>query len=149
MQFDPAAFFGQLDRDKIGALVETMVLAAGADGELGDDEREALAAQVQRLAEGTPLAPAVTGDALAALLDRAQADLQRDGRAVRLQVVRDQLGDLDSRKGALGLAALITGADGIVRTSERELILDMAEALDIDRDEAADLVKAALAAARR
>ena len=35
----------------------------------------------------------------------------------------------------------VTAADGIIRTSERELILETAETLDIDRDEAADLVR--------
>jgi hypothetical protein len=34
-------------------------------------------------------------------------------------------------------------ADGIIRTSERELILDLAEGLEIDRDRAADMVKKA------
>jgi len=40
----------------------------------------------------------------------------------------------------LSLAIQVTAADGIIRTSERELIMDTAEALEIDRDEAADLV---------
>jgi tellurite resistance protein len=34
----------------------------------------------------------------------------------------------------------VTAADGIIRTSERELILETAVALEIDQDEAADLV---------
>jgi tellurite resistance protein len=148
MKFDPAAFFGQLDHAKLGALVETMILAADADGELGDDEKGELAAQIQRLAAETPLEPLVTGEALAALLSKAQEDLARDGREARLQAVKEQLGDADSKKGALGLAILITAADGFVRTSERELILDMAEALDVDRDAAADLVLSITSAKR-
>ncbi len=142
MDFDPAAFFKQLDSGKIDALVETMVLAAGADGELGAEELSALGAEIRRLCEGTPLASAVTGDALDQLLARAQAGVEREGRNARLSVVKQRLGDAASRKGALGLAILITAADGMVRTSERELILDMADALDVDRDEAADLVAA-------
>ncbi len=141
MNFDPAGFFRQLDRSKIGALVETMMLAADADGELGEDERAELASQIGRLAAETPLEPLVTGEALHGMLDQAQRDIARDGREARLQAVKDQLGDAESRKGALGLAVLITAADGIVRTSERELILDMAEALEVDRDEAADMVR--------
>jgi tellurite resistance protein len=39
------------------------------------------------------------------------------------------------------MAIQVTAADGILRTSEREFILDLAEALDVDRDEAADLVR--------
>jgi hypothetical protein len=34
----------------------------------------------------------------------------------------------------------VTTADGIIRTSERELIMATAEALEIDADDAADLV---------
>jgi tellurite resistance protein len=41
---------------------------------------------------------------------------------------------------ALSLAIQVTAADGIIRTSERELIMDTADALEIDRDEAANLV---------
>jgi tellurite resistance protein len=44
------------------------------------------------------------------------------------------------RKVALSLAVQVTAADGIIRTSERELLMEVAEALEIDRDEAADLV---------
>ena len=42
---------------------------------------------------------------------------------------------------ALSLAIQVTAADGIIRTSERELIMETAEALEIDPGEAADLVK--------
>jgi tellurite resistance protein len=41
----------------------------------------------------------------------------------------------------LGLAISVTAADGIVRTSERELIFDLAAGLEVDPDTAADLVK--------
>ena len=39
------------------------------------------------------------------------------------------------------MAIQVTAADGIIRTSERELIMETADALEVDRDEAADLVR--------
>jgi uncharacterized membrane protein YebE (DUF533 family) len=66
MAFDPAAFFDRIDEVVLGAIVETMVLAASADGDFDDGERTELAAQLRTLAEGTPLAAAVAGDALEA-----------------------------------------------------------------------------------
>jgi hypothetical protein len=78
--------------------------------------------------------------ALEGLLDRAKKDLQASGREARLSAVKDRLPDAGARKVALSLAIQVTAADGIIRTSERELIMDTADALDIDRNQAADLV---------
>jgi tellurite resistance protein len=54
--------------------------------------------------------------------------------------VKERLPDLTARKLALSLAIQVTAADGVVRTSERELIMETAEALGIDGDTAADMV---------
>jgi tellurite resistance protein len=142
MSFDPGRFLKDFDGGKIGALVETMALAADADGEFSDEERALLAGTIRQLVAGTRHEAMLGGTQLDALLAQSSTLLAREGRDRRLQAVKEQLGDADARKGALGLAVSVTAADGIVRTSEREFILEMAEALDIDRDEAADLVKA-------
>ena len=68
-------------------------------------------------------------------------DRDSEGRSARLAAVKERLPDAAARKVALSLAIQVTAADGIIRTSERELILETAETLDIDRDEAADLVR--------
>ncbi len=70
-----------------------------------------------------------------------KTDLDASGRDARLAAVKARLPDQNARRLALSLAIQITAADGIVRTSERELIMDTAAALDIDGDTAADLVK--------
>jgi tellurite resistance protein len=75
------------------------------------------------------------------VVDRVLRELRQQGRAVRLGAVCQRLGDADGRKAAFGLAVEVTATDGIVRTSEREFLLDLAGALGIDRDEAADLVR--------
>jgi tellurite resistance protein len=83
----------------------------------------------------------VTGTALEAVLGRAQARLDAEGRDARLSAVKQRLPDDTTRRLALSLAIQITAADGVIRTSERELIFDTAKALDIDGDAAADLVR--------
>jgi uncharacterized tellurite resistance protein B-like protein len=78
--------------------------------------------------------------ALESLLVKAKQELDASSRDDRLSAVKARLPDAGARKVALSLAIQVTAADGIIRTSERELIMDTAEALEIDRDEAADLV---------
>lgn len=141
MSFDPAALLKFIDANKLAALVETMMLAAGADGEISDDERAQLARSVQDIAQRTHHAEALTADKLTRLMDDALERIVMEGRKHRIGVVKQILGDKDSRKAALGLAVRVTAADGIVRTTERELIFDLAEGLELDPDEAANLVR--------
>jgi len=124
-----------LSNAKLDALVEMMFLAASADGEFSEAERKHFSSSVESLTDGR-----LAGAALESLLERAKADLARSGREARLQAVKERLPDPGARKVALSLAIQVTAADGIIRTSERELILETAEALEINRDQAADLV---------
>jgi tellurite resistance protein len=124
-----------LSSAKLEALVEMMFLAASADGDFSDVERQHFLQSVESLTDGRLAKPALEG-----LLDRAKKDLEASGREARLSAVKERLPDAGARKVALSLAIQVTAADGIIRTSERELIMDTAEALEIDRDEAADLV---------
>jgi tellurite resistance protein len=124
-----------LSNAKLEALVEMMFLAASADGDFSAVERQHFLQSVESLTDGR-LAKAT----LEGLLDRAKADLEASGREARLSAVKERLPDAGARKVALSLAIQVTAADGIIRTSERELILETAEALEIDRDEAANLV---------
>ena len=125
-----------LAAQELEALVEMMFLAASADGELADEEKKLFESSVKSFA-GDKL----DGARLAALLAGAKKALDASSREARLASVKERLTDPGARKVALGLAIQVTAADGIIRTSERELIMDTAEALEIDRDEAADLVR--------
>jgi tellurite resistance protein len=117
------------------ALVEIMFLAASADGEFSPVERSHFLKSVESLTDGRL---AVTR--LMMLLADAKEALLRDGRLARLHEIKARLPEPNARKVALQLAVQVTNADGIIRTSERELIMEIAEALEIDRDEAANLV---------
>jgi len=133
-RIDKSALHG-LGEDKLEALVEMMYLAASADGEFSSEERAHFLNSVQSLTDGR-----LDGDRLQSLVAQAETDLERDGRDARLLAVKDRLPDAGARKVALSLAIEMTAADGIIRTSERELIFDTAQALEIDVDQAADLV---------
>jgi uncharacterized tellurite resistance protein B-like protein len=131
---DPA-FVRDMADEKIEALVEMMFLAATADGELGAQERSQFVESVETLTSRV-----VTGEKLDDLVERARQALKSSGREARLAAVKARLPDPSARRLALALAIRVTAADGLVRTSERELILETAEALGIDGETAADMV---------
>ena len=141
MSFDPSSLLKNFGAGELRALVECMVLAADADGEFTDDERQQLMASIQGLSKGTEHASALSGEALDQLVKSIQEKLAADGRAKRIEVLKDRLVGDGAHQAALGLAIMVTAADGIVRTSERELIFELAEGFDVDRDTAADMVR--------
>jgi uncharacterized tellurite resistance protein B-like protein len=124
----------------IEAIVELMFLTAFADGDFGEEERVHFHQSIESLTDGR-----VGGDTLGRLIARiereVEREVEREGRAARLASINERLADEGTRKAALCLAIQLAAADGIIRTSERELIFEAAEALEIDRDEAADLVR--------
>jgi len=135
MSGNSASVVQGLSDPKLEALVEMMFLAASADGDFSDVERRHFLQSLESLTDGR-----LNKASLEGLLDRAKKDLDASSRGVRLSAVKERLPEPGARKVALSLAIQVTAADGIIRTSERELILETAEALEIDRDEAADLV---------
>jgi tellurite resistance protein len=126
-----------LSNDQVDALIEVMLLAATADGELSIEELD----QLQKcLLEVDELW--LTQIELERRLSEAAERVVGANRATRLAAAKGVLSDLEARKAALELAIRVMAADGIVRTSEREVILETAEALGVDRVNAADMVKA-------
>jgi tellurite resistance protein len=124
-----------LGEAKLEALVEAMFLAATADGEFSPVERAHFLKSVESLTDGR-----VPTARLAALVAEAGEALEREGRKARLLSIKSRLPDAGARRVALSLAIQVTAADGVIRTSERELILETAEVLEIDRNEAATLL---------
>jgi tellurite resistance protein len=124
-----------LSNAKLEALVEMMFLAASADGDFSDVEHAHFMKSVESLTSGR-----LEKSQLEALLSGAKQQLHAQGREARLGAVKERLPDAGARRVALSLAIQVTAADGIIRTSERELIMETAEALEIDSDAAADLV---------
>jgi tellurite resistance protein len=124
-----------IDAPDMEALVELMFLAASADGEFSAAEKQHFLRSVESLTDRQ--IPESTMDALFARFTR---QLQSSGRAACLASVKHRLGHPGARKVALSLVIQVVASDGIIRTAEHELLLEVAEALEIDRDMAADLV---------
>jgi tellurite resistance protein len=124
-----------IDAPMLDALVETLFLAAHADGEFSDAERVQFAESVSKLTERQ-----VKRDEIEALVAKLSPP-RDDERPARLASIKERLPSKGARRTAFTLAVKLVASDGIVRTSERELLLDMADALELDRDTAADLVR--------
>jgi uncharacterized tellurite resistance protein B-like protein len=125
------------DEPKLEALVEIMFHAATSDGEFSDVERTEFKKNVESLTDNR-----LEGAALDALLEKVEKLVAAEPREERLAALKTALGSAHLCLIALELAIKVVAADGILRTSERELLFDIAEGLHIDRDKAADLVVA-------
>jgi uncharacterized tellurite resistance protein B-like protein len=126
---------GVLEGPRLEALVELLYLAASADGEFSDEERHLFVHKV-RVLTGERL---TAGD-LSNIVTRVEADVARDGRTQRITAVRDRLESSGARHAALLMAIDMTMADDVLRTSEREVIAEIAEGLGIEADVAADYI---------
>lgn len=130
----PALDPKKLDEPTLEALIEMMFLAVHADDEFSDAERAAFAGQVAELSAGR-----IAGERFRTLATRIEKD-SAQGRPARLEALKKVFTDPALALGALGLVVRMVAADGVIRTAERELILEVAEGLGIEGDVAADLV---------
>ncbi len=129
---DPSDF----DASQIDALFELMVIAAAADDEVGAEEKKELAENLEALTKGR-----LPAGGFEAAFAQALGLLAMEGRDARLVTVKQRLGGPERCEAALAAAIRVFAVDGVVRTSEREAILEIAEALGVDTDRAADLVR--------
>lgn len=118
------------------ALIEVMYLAATSDGEFTEDELAQFTSGIESMTEHKIPEARIAGAIAAAEANLAETDWED-----RLVELKDVIKDPKLRKLALSMAIRVTAADGIIRTSERELILQAAEIFEIDGDTAADLVR--------
>jgi tellurite resistance protein len=126
-----------LDVPVITALVEVLMLSAWADGEFSQAERAHLDERIQRLSAGRL-------DALAIAQMRADIaeQIALEGRDARLAAVRRAFPNPSERKVALAHAVRMAAADGVVRTSEREFLTELADVLELNPEDAVSLVRA-------
>jgi uncharacterized tellurite resistance protein B-like protein len=124
---------GLTDRE-IDAMVELMLLAAFADGSLDQAE----SAVIKRSLLGVE-ALWLSHTDLEERMAKAKDRIKEEGREVRLSRLRTLLAWPEQRLVALQLAIRIVEADGVVQGSERELLLQAAEALGVRDDVASRL----------
>jgi uncharacterized tellurite resistance protein B-like protein len=128
-------FIAGLTDDALEALVETMVLVVYADGVLSAPERERFAASLGLLTGGR-----LAGAGAEQLLARVAAGIAARGREASLGAIKRRLPDARSRLVALVLATDMAAADGTVRETERQLVLELARELEVPEAEAEQLL---------
>ncbi|MEM9695278.1 MAG: TerB family tellurite resistance protein [Myxococcota bacterium] len=134
------ALLQQLDERQLHALVQVMTLAAVSDDEVDPSERAELSRRIIMLGRGSAHEAALAPPRVDEVIDGTIAQVAGGQRAEVLAAITQRLPTPEVRRAALELAIVVTIADGIIRTSERELIMELAEGLAIDPDQAADLV---------
>jgi len=132
----PLTFGPNVNGAKLEALIETMYLAAQADGDFSGDEREHFVTSVQSLTDRR-----LEGEALETLLRRFERDVLDNGRARCLAGIASILVDTSSRRLALSMAARMVAADGVIQATEREFIVELARVLTIDPRTALDILQ--------
>jgi len=128
-------FIVKLDEDKLEALVETLYLAAFADGEFSEQERAHFGRSVEYLTRGR-----LVGARCDELLARAKQHFESHGRDRCIDAVKRRLVAPNERLVALVLATDMVAADGVLHPAERELVLAMAAAFDISQRQALDML---------
>jgi uncharacterized tellurite resistance protein B-like protein len=108
-------------------MIEAMFLVAFADGEFSEEERAHFRTSIESLTDRR-----ISGAQLDALMNRMRSDLEASGQAARLASIKERLTTPGSRRAALDLTIHMAGVEGI-QGSEREVILAVADALEIDR----------------
>ena len=125
----------RLPLDELEALVEAVFLGASSDGELSAEEHEVFAHTVRQLADER------IGTRLGELVTRFKRALAASDRTARLRALRARLPTPSTRQLAFELAIQVAAVDGSLRSAERELLMEAAEALGIERALAASLIR--------
>jgi tellurite resistance protein len=119
-----------------GPLCEAMYLMMSADQSISLEERNVLRGALRELSDGS-----VRSNHIDAMLEQAEKDVAREGRARRLEAVATSLRDDACRaEVALVLAAAMAFADGAVADEENEMLSDLAERMGIDEVKASSLL---------
>jgi uncharacterized tellurite resistance protein B-like protein len=130
-----AELLESLTDPEIDALVEIMLLAACSDGSLDYVEVSVLKKSMRRVDEHW-----LSHVDLNERIERAKVRIAEESRENRLAKLRTMLPWPEQRLLALKLAARIVTADGQVQPSERELMLQAAEALGVRSELAKELI---------
>jgi tellurite resistance protein len=126
----------ELGSPKVEALVEAMFLAATADGEFAPEEALQFSATIGALTD-KKLDP----DVVHRLIGQLSLRLKSEGRQARLGSIAQRLPAGKPRETAIILAAAITASDGEVKSSENDLVAELADVLGVDPERAIELVQ--------
>jgi tellurite resistance protein len=120
------------------AAVEAAYLAALADGEVDDDERNALVRAVEVLSEG-----AVIEWEAETLVDDCAARAEAQGIPARSEVVGKELSALGQAQAGLYVAAVVARASKGIDKQEADVLKAVGSAAGLSADAVKDIVKKA------
>lgn len=123
-----------LARPELEAMFEAMFLAAFADDDFSDAERERFAERVSELSGGF-----VQGESFDQLLAQVTRELFTHGLSQRLATLAPRLQGEKRRRIAFEAAAEVAGGDRL-SGSERRLLRELGQALELD----AELIRSTL-----
>lgn len=124
------------EEPRLHALVELLYLAAMADGELGKEELSFFRRRVQAMTDERLDEPEIEK-----LILRVDEHLHSAGRESLLASLGDRIGPPPLRYSALRMAVDMMMADKVMAPAERELVYQLAAALDLDRSMAEALLQ--------
>jgi tellurite resistance protein len=123
---DTAPLSRDLARPELEAMFEAMFLAAFADDDFSDAERERFARRVAELSGGF-----VEGESFDELLAQVTRELFTHGLSQRLSTLAPRLPSENHRLIAFQAAAEVAREDEL-KPSERALLVELGQALELD-----------------
>lgn len=122
--------------DALGALVETMIIAACIDGMLEEGEVDALALQIL----ATPGFDHLDRHSIGPMIEEIVTRIAEDGISERLKYIADAIGNDDrTREECFALATLFVLFDGEVGDEEQEFLSELQRVLHVSDDRASHI----------
>ena len=112
----------------LAATIEAAYLIAAADGEVTQEEADALADGLYKLTS-------ITQDTLGVLYSVATARVENEGQAARIAALGSDIPDADHRRGAFLVAAAVSWKGGGIGVKQGLALQALARAFDIPTNE--------------
>ena len=142
MSFLRKMFGGTQDSDPRRFVIEAMLGAIEADGQITDEEMD----QLQTNLDGHELFEGITGEQTSRMMDRAADDIRRAGGGdKRVQAIAEGLPSRGHRMTAYAMACQICVSDSELPPAEVTYLEMLQRAMQLGDDEARDIFEAARA----
>jgi tellurite resistance protein len=113
--------FGKKEDPEVRAYVETMLILAAADGDLGQKEAAAIAAVMTN----HPKMSSLTENDLKGLIDRCMQAIISDGIDQRIREIARMLPSMSQRVDAIKMALVVALVDGVLAPTEMAVLQRM------------------------
>ncbi len=118
------------------AFAAVALAVAGADGSVSTQEWDSIVTYIKRLR----IYDNFSGPAFDKLFDKLFSKLKKQGPSALVEAAKDGLGE-DLRMTAFACAVDIALADGVLEDDEKDIINQLAEALNVDEKTAISIIE--------